>query len=598
MYRPARPALLLVTMGAIVLSACDVARQPTASEDGAAASGETCTRCHGEPGRNAAPPRSVRGETATSDVGVGAHQAHLNAGPFRQAISCSECHVVPSRVEDPGHIENASAPVTFGPLARTGGLQPSWDRISASCNSVYCHGATLPGGSLPNQQPKWTRVDGSQAACGTCHGLPPPRSSGHPTVTGGVSACSRCHPDTVKADGTIDIAGGKHIDGLVEVGGTACTSCHGDASRATAAIAPAPPQDTTGNTSTTALGVGAHQAHLNAGPLRAAVACNECHVVPSDTSHSTGSGPPPVTFGALATSGGATPSWDRNAATCATYCHGSTLPGGSNTAPQWTKVDGTQAACGSCHGIPPPASSGHPAVSGNTTVCAGCHPGTVKADGTIDVAGGMHINGTVDVSGGGCTACHGDSTRAAAIAPAPPRDTRGNTATTALGVGAHQTHLNAGPLRGAIACSECHVVPSDTTHSAATTPPPVTFGSLAKTNYPAASWDRNAATCATYCHGATLSGGLNTKPVWTQVNGTQASCGSCHGLPPSTGQHGPRNSHHRDVSCGTCHGAGYSPTTVNALTHVNGTKEVSAPGWDPASRSCANSCHDGERHSW
>jgi len=74
-------------------------------------------------------------------------------------------------------------------------------------------------------------VDGTQAACGACHGTPPP--SPHPNVTlpqppspVGTS-CHLCHPGTVKPDGTIDVAGGRHIDGILQVTGGRCGSCHG-----------------------------------------------------------------------------------------------------------------------------------------------------------------------------------------------------------------------------------------------------------------------------------------------------------------------------------------------------------------------------------
>jgi mono/diheme cytochrome c family protein len=71
------------------------------------------------------------------------------------------------------------------------------------------------------------------------------------------------------------------------------------------------------------------------------------------------------------------------------------------------------------------------------------------------------------------------------------------------------------------------------------------------------------------------------------------ACGSCHGLPPDTGEH----REHRSRSCGTCHGAGYSANSVNSVTHNNGLKELLAStGWNPTSRSCANSCHGKE--SW
>ncbi|HBG06532.1 MAG: hypothetical protein A2075_24910 [Geobacteraceae bacterium GWC2_58_44] len=67
------------------------------------------------------------------------------------------------------------------------------------------------------------------------------------------------------------------------------------------------------------------------------------------------------------------------------------------------------------------------------------------------------------------------------------------------------------------------------------------------------------------------------------------ACGSCHAIPPATGMH----EFHTDfVSCATCHGAGYSSTTVNAATHANGVKNLgSTPGWNAASRTCANDCH-------
>jgi len=72
------------------------------------------------------------------------------------------------------------------------------------------------------------------------------------------------------------------------------------------------------------------------------------------------------------------------------------------------------------------------------------------------------------------------------------------------------------------------------------------------------------------------------------------TCGSCHGIPPSTGRH----SRHSSYSCSSCHGSGYSKTAVNTATHNNGTKNVvSSTGWNASTRSCSsNSCHGSE--SW
>jgi mono/diheme cytochrome c family protein len=75
-------------------------------------------------------------------------------------------------------------------------------------------------------------------------------------------------------------------------------------------------------------------------------------------------------------------------------------------------------------------------------------------------------------------------------------------------------------------------------------------------------------------------------------------CGSCHAIPPATGQHAYHVNSQR-VSCGTCHGSGYSSTSVNSATHYNGVKNIasgSTPGWNPATRSCSNSCHG--THYW
>ena len=70
------------------------------------------------------------------------------------------------------------------------------------------------------------------------------------------------------------------------------------------------------------------------------------------------------------------------------------------------------------------------------------------------------------------------------------------------------------------------------------------------------------------------------------------ACGSCHAIPPATGHH----STHLSRSCATCHGTGYSTTTVNAATHNNGVKNiVTTIGWNPATRTCSNSCHGTER---
>jgi predicted CxxxxCH...CXXCH cytochrome family protein len=393
-----RRSLVAVTLSvAAAATGCAVPRTESTASAG------QCSGCHGG-ADNAAPPTSLSGATATSDLGVGAHQRHLRGGAVSAGVACQECHVVPSHVEDPGHMQGDHATVTFGAVATSGGAAPAWDRNAATCSGVYCHGATVSGGS--NKAPTWTKVDGTQAACGTCHGIPPPAP--HPQVGSATTACAGCHPGTVTPDGKIDLAGGLHIDGKVDVSGLACTSCHGDATRA-ATIAPAPPRDTHGNTSTTSPGVGAHQAHLVAGPLRGPVACSDCHTVPSSTSHS--NGVVEITFSPFA--GGAGAKFDPATASCSSvYCHGATLAGGTNKTPTWTQVDGTQAACGTCHGVPP-SSGRHGDHSGRA--CSDCHGGSYSRT-SADPS--LHVNGTIDVGNhvtswnaatGACVGCHGSA---------------------------------------------------------------------------------------------------------------------------------------------------------------------------------------------
>ncbi len=218
------PALASAIFAAL-LCACGDARPAAWAKVGG-----TCSHCHGS-AANPAPPLDTSGGSATTSVTVGAHQLHLRDTPVRSAVPCSECHLVPAAVGSPGHIDSPPAEVTFGPLARHEGsatpAAPSWSRSpDARCSGVYCHGATLR--SPPAQGPVWTFAQepdpGRPGVCATCHGWPPPP----PHLQ--LAACSACHPETVVADGTnrtIDVAGGKHIDGLLQVRvGTGCSACH------------------------------------------------------------------------------------------------------------------------------------------------------------------------------------------------------------------------------------------------------------------------------------------------------------------------------------------------------------------------------------
>lgn len=516
-----------------------------------------CTACHGS-GTSPAPPQDTSGNVDTTAPGVGAHRSHLGPSAWHNELVCSDCHVVPGDIADPGHTDTAlPAELTWGALALTDGASPAYDGAITTCSGVYCHGSTLiPGGT--NTTPDWTIVgvpEQAQAACGTCHGLPP--AAPHPAATD----CASCHP-TVDADlAFIDPA--RHIDGTVDVLALDCTSCHGDIATGD----PAPPRDTSGNLATTETGVGAHQSHLEPSTWRAPIQCTECHIRPNDISdpgHVDSALPAELTFGQMATTDGASPGFD--GFTCGdVYCHGATLiAGGTNTTPAWTNVGVGEAACGTCHGVPP--ADPHP----QNTSCSSCHT-TMAADNTTFLAPERHVDGIVDLIGLDCTSCHGDVANGN---PAPPQDTQGNVATTTRGVGAHQSHLAPSTWRAPIDCTECHIRPptvSAAGHTDTPLPAELTFGGRATADGATPSFDGASTTCSgVYCHGATLQpGGTNTTPNWTSVGTGEVSCGTCHSLPPG-------GTHTTLSACEDCHGAvvGPGPVIIAPALHVDGTIQV------------------------
>jgi predicted CxxxxCH...CXXCH cytochrome family protein len=508
-----------------------------------------CYGCHGND-TNLAPPRDTDGNTDTSILTVGAHQAHLESTSWHRQVLCEDCHLVPSNVADPGHLDVAPAELIWSALELSDGASPVFDRAAATCSNGYCHGSTLiTGGSIT--APVWTTVDGSQAACGTCHGLPP--EAPHPPGAN----CGDCHGAVIDNNMNF-VAPSRHIDGVVDVTDADCNSCHGGTNNS------APPFDTQGNSETIEVTVGAHQAHLGSSGWHRELLCQDCHVVPANVDDPGHLDPAPaeLNWSALVLADGASPTFDRAAATCAgSYCHGSTLPaGGSNTTPVWTTVDGSQAACGTCHGVPPAAP--HPA----SEECGTCH-GAVIDNNLNFVNPSRHIDGIVDVTDASCNSCHGGTNNSA-----PPVDTQGNSDTIEVTVGAHQAHLGSSGWHHELLCQDCHRVPANVDDPGHLDPAPaeLNWSALVLADGANPSFDRAAATCAgSYCHGSTLiPGGSNTVPVWTTVDGSQASCGTCHGLPPGA-------PHPPGTDCGACHDEVYDGSNfVDASLHIDGIVQV------------------------
>jgi len=172
--------------------------------------GGGCSACHGD-ATSPAPPRDSMGRTSETFPSVGAHRAHLEATHLlRGPIACNECHLVPATSKAPGHIDSTLPAEVFpagagaGTLARADGAVPTYSAATASCGSVYCHGAGTRAADdqapsrIPN--PSWTGGT-SQAACGACHGVPPLDGLHSPAWI--LTDCARCHGPSINADGTI-----------------------------------------------------------------------------------------------------------------------------------------------------------------------------------------------------------------------------------------------------------------------------------------------------------------------------------------------------------------------------------------------------------
>ena len=160
---------------------------------------ESCATCHGSP-TSIAPPKDLSGNTATTAQGVGAHQKHLTAATQSGGYRCVTCHQALSSFSDPSHINTAidGVPIIFSDsLASTRSGEhttpnPLYDRTTASCADIYCHGSFEGGNS--NTVVIWNADN--QARCGSCHGDP---ATGDPLpreehVRGTlVQNCQGCH---------------------------------------------------------------------------------------------------------------------------------------------------------------------------------------------------------------------------------------------------------------------------------------------------------------------------------------------------------------------------------------------------------------------
>jgi predicted CxxxxCH...CXXCH cytochrome family protein len=357
--------------------------------------------------------------------------------------------------------------------------------------------------------------------CQGCHDVPlalsPEHASNDPKV------CNTCHAHN-------------NVNGSFS---GACTACHGN-----------PPTTATlgGPTGmvTDALGgaVGAHAKHA----ISRGMLCVTCHQgygppkpMPSTTLdigfNANGSTVPgflgTVSGGAFVgnanTSGitwataspGTTVTTAPNKVSCTVYCHGSTLTPPRIADPSWT-AGPLESACGACHG-----------ASSSTPPTTGSHP--------------RHAGAAAGQLAMGCAQCHGAHSDNSHV----------------NGVVEWDLTLPGGTYKTA----------SGTAYS----PTGATTGLAPSSAYGSCS--------AVYCHSSAqgpdgLSAITYSVPVW---GGAPFTCGGCHKNmatdPTAPGSHRAHlSATGANLDCAKCH-SGYTKTTKNDATHVNGLIDLGAPGF-------------------
>jgi len=194
---------------------------------------EACNTCHGtfdDPMRSA-PPKDLKDNVATDFKSVGAHTMHLYDKSLGNTVKCSNCHNVPIKVNDEGHIDNSTGAevILKGLSVNNIAFNAQYDQATGICSNSYCHGnfefyrdSAVVENRFAYTTEKmvglkksvlWTKVDRSEVQCGSCHGLPP---EGHISVP--QNSCYMCHQGVIDSDGKIiDIS--KHINGIANARG-------------------------------------------------------------------------------------------------------------------------------------------------------------------------------------------------------------------------------------------------------------------------------------------------------------------------------------------------------------------------------------------
>lgn len=334
---------------------------------------------------------------------TGSHTQHVGIG-----VTCANCHK--------GASEGASAPIQHmdGNVdvykTTVGDLGYPVDKVKASlytsCNNSSCHGT---------RSPDWG-VYTSNYQCTKCHGKG--------TVLANYSTTT--NRQSAPGYDSVGVGTGQQT-------GTIISEVSNDPK------------------------VGAHDSHMRArNNLGKPSACTDCHTVPATAfvaGHMDGSSLP--TFSKFVKNLQTTPSsgipytWTTNGLNSSysavtgqcsnTYCHGSTLPGGTNTLPVWNNgnyMTGVSSNdCALCHGNPP--TTGKSAHGGVTpSDCTSCHPHNGTRLSTDPLLGSdFHVNGKLEANKF-CDTCHDYDTRGT------DGKNWGKNLISVEGYGAHAMHIN------------------------------------------------------------------------------------------------------------------------------------------------------------
>lgn len=521
------------------------------------------------------------GENDKLNLCTNCHANKKSHNDKNQNVQCSDCHGahVDYDKDDPNNTKGTNVYLVRRDVAKNGVPGKVYFRYTGS-------------------QREYKNAQGT-GVCQGCHDVPPPGGIYPPEHASSKAAdCNKCHYHNNMQAGSFS---------------GACGKCHGNPPT-TAGIG-GPTGMATPSTNALAGALGAHGAHNSR-----KMDCNACHnrygnkLMPS-TSIDLEFNINPATFpgfkGNEVNGSYNTPAPDAgysftgpvniNAGanrTCSNvYCHGGTLPAGTNSQPSWVvSTPGSAVACGTCHSTTGNALlSSHPAHAGGSMnmACEACHP-ALPANDTSHMQGSVQWNlngynasaqykpagGTYATAGetgrlapstayGTCNTiyCHGQATNLPwggklwSTTETCAKCHSSQTSFTSTGtfystgypvkvtsktnskVGAHVSHLGSTySLSGILNCTDCHgaVALKDANHMNGSTN--FAWSALATKNGTVSPTYIGGVCSNTYCHGTTMAGGgTNKTPTWNvpflPAAITPAACGTCHGFPPATTVH-------------------------------------------------------------